>query len=324
MTIKVCKRMLAAVAGVAGIALLAPTAPASARPVSPDLPTAAPTAAVTYDLRKAARHTGESEANRLEEPWKSAIFDCLADGAGPVPISAGGSISELDSPVNARITRLHVGENGLLRVTGEDEGQRSGIRWRTQGRATCAVPQSNRLPDGLEYRTVQTGLDSSLTKVATATCSAGKRVLGLGAAVAPVGTGRLVLTRMNPAANLRSVSVVATEDDSGYDGNWAVTAQAICVDEDYRPILVESSKDNTTQVEANCPATHPYAWGAGFSLSSNEARNNKMHLTGVSVREGFPDQTPPLMGRVTIRARPSLTEVPPSRYTVSAKAICVA
>jgi hypothetical protein len=72
---------------------------------------------------------------------------------------------------------------------------------------------------------VATTPQNSSTKDADAECPAGKRVIGSGASISPVGNGHL--SAIIPSADGTSVKAVAF-DNADEPLNWSVTARAIC------------------------------------------------------------------------------------------------
>jgi hypothetical protein len=99
--------------------------------------------------------------------------------------------------------------------------------WSATAIALCAAP----LP-GLE-RVVSTSVNNSSNKSATATCPAGKKVIGLGGEIGGA-TGEVVIDDYTPNDILTSVTVTGNEAvdiDGPYAGNWTVTAYAICATE---------------------------------------------------------------------------------------------
>jgi hypothetical protein len=93
--------------------------------------------------------------------------------------------------------------------------------WSLKAVAICATP-----PAGLE-RVSATSASDSLDKSVTATCPAGKRLLGTGGELAG-GGGQVALNDLIPPSGLGSVTVRALEDGDGTTANWSVTAHAIC------------------------------------------------------------------------------------------------
>ena len=94
--------------------------------------------------------------------------------------------------------------------------------------AHCAPVGS--LP-GLEYRRTGSAFDSGATHGATAACSPGKRLIGVGGLIDSNGPGqdKLVLTAVRPSTDLARVAVTGAEDEGGYAGGWRATAVGVCV-----------------------------------------------------------------------------------------------
>jgi hypothetical protein len=94
--------------------------------------------------------------------------------------------------------------------------------WAVIASAICATP-----PPGLERVAATSALNSSSTKSATATCPAGKRVLGTGADINTLNR-QVTLDDLRPNAALTAVTANALEDETGNSANWSVTAYAVC------------------------------------------------------------------------------------------------
>lgn len=99
--------------------------------------------------------------------------------------------------------------------------------WSATAIALCANP----LP-GLE-RVSATSASNSSNKSVTATCSAGKKLVGLGGEISG-GSGEVVIDDYTPSEFLTSATVTGNEAvdlDGAYPSNWTVTAYAICATE---------------------------------------------------------------------------------------------
>jgi hypothetical protein len=101
-----------------------------------------------------------------------------------------------------------------------DEDGFSG-EWGLTAYAICATA-----PTGLEQVTATSDPDSDPASV-TATCPAGKNLLGAGAQIEN-GVGQVVLDDVRPNALLTSVTVTALEDETGTTSTWFPVAHAIC------------------------------------------------------------------------------------------------
>ena len=148
--------------------------------------------------------------------------------------------------------------------------------WSVVVTASCAPVGS--LP-GLEYRRVDSAYDSATTHGATAACTPGRKLIGLGGLVdsAGVGQDRLVLTAVRPSTDLTSVRVTGSEDEGGYAGSWRVSAVAVCVS----PVVGQVLATGTSAVDsvgskhsvAVCPAgTRIHA--GGFDVGSGAGQVN--------------------------------------------------
>jgi hypothetical protein len=80
---------------------------------------------------------------------------------------------------------------------------------------------------GYERVTAVSVTDSFAVKAATATCPAGKQVVGTGAFISG-GFGHVVLDQVVPNSQLTSVTARGYEDEDGTPANWSVRAYAVC------------------------------------------------------------------------------------------------
>jgi hypothetical protein len=94
--------------------------------------------------------------------------------------------------------------------------------WRVHAYGICGTA-----PAGLEYISFRTGGNSSGYKIATANCSAGKKLISVGARTT-LGGGNLVIDDLRPNAALTSATVTGYEDEDGYGGNWSLWAYGVC------------------------------------------------------------------------------------------------
>ena len=95
--------------------------------------------------------------------------------------------------------------------------------------AVLASP-ADALP-GLQRPAKTTVSDSSTSKSVAAKCPAGQNVIGGGGTVIG-GRGQVVLERLQPVqtATEGHFLVAASEDETGYSGDWRLTAFAVCSD----------------------------------------------------------------------------------------------
>ncbi|MEV4417987.1 hypothetical protein [Catellatospora sp. NPDC049609] len=93
--------------------------------------------------------------------------------------------------------------------------------WQVQAKAICADQ-----PAGYERLLDDSSYDSAATKSVSVTCTAGRKVHGVGAEIVG-GEGQVRLTAAH-ANSTTQVTVSASEDDTGTTGNWKVRAFAVC------------------------------------------------------------------------------------------------
>ena len=124
---------------------------------------------------------------------------------------------------------------------------------------------------------------NSINKSITATCPAGKRLLGNGAAITGAA-GQVLLDGQLPNATPTAVTVNALEDETGAAVNWSVSAYAICstVIAGLQRVAFAgtSNSDASRLVSAHCPAGKSVI-GLGGTINS---ANGQVVLDAV-----FPD-----------------------------------
>jgi len=138
-----------------------------------------------------------------------------------------------------------------LTVTGFEDGLGTASNWYLEAIANCADPL-----DGLERVVATSVSNSSFTKSVTATCPAGKLVVGTGGEITG-GLGRVVIDEIRPSSTLNSVLVTGYEDVNGTGINWTVTAYAICATAPaglQRISGTSVTDSNSKWVQAACPS----------------------------------------------------------------------
>ncbi|WFE54478.1 hypothetical protein [Micromonospora sp. WMMD1155] len=93
--------------------------------------------------------------------------------------------------------------------------------------------------------------DGSVTKVVTATCPGARSVFAAGARIVN-GNGGVVLTAMEPDAELTTVTVTATAR-TGHAGAWSVVAYATCDSSTSPPVRATATVGSASTVEVSCP-----------------------------------------------------------------------
>jgi hypothetical protein len=119
-----------------------------------------------------------------------------------------------------------------------------------------------------------TPFDSNSPKTVTASCPAGKRVIGGGGRIN--GAQHVVLTRLQPVHDSTGATpdryvVAASEDQIGFAGTWALQAYAICADPlpglQIVSAISAAGSEPFQGVSASCPAGK-LAVGAGGRINS--------------------------------------------------------
>lgn len=161
----------------------------------------------------------------------------------------------------------------------------TGGNWRIVGTAVCAPAAS--LP-GLEYQNANSAFNSAATNGATATCSAGKRLIGLGAEAwysSLSDRSQVVLTGFRPDAAGTAVTATGFEDETGFSGNWRVHATAVCVSPvpGQQPVaqIVGYNSDPVKVAAPQCPTgTRVHSLGFDLSATAGQAHVHQLFIGG--------------------------------------------
>ncbi|MFC4114348.1 hypothetical protein [Nonomuraea zeae] len=148
--------------------------------------------------------------------------------------------------------------------------------------AAAAIPGRQRVTDTSPYNS------SGNPKVATASCPSGKKVIGMGGYVTD-GNGEVVLNELLPDSTSSKVRATAWADESGYGGNWSVTAIAMCADPlpGLQRVSAQSSVDSTDkEVVVTCPSGKK-ALGIGARLAGAEGQVFLDHLEPFAGTSGY-------------------------------------
>ena len=149
---------------------------------------------------------------------KSTVAGCPL---GKTVIGAGGTISVGGGQVV--IDDMFPSAPGSVMATAYEDDNGTAVNWLVRAFAICAFA-----PPGYEAVPPAVSASNSIgPKSATATCPAGKNLIGTGARI-DGGLGQVVLDDVTPSPSLKSVTVTGMEDDDGTAANWSVRAYAIC------------------------------------------------------------------------------------------------
>jgi hypothetical protein len=238
----------------AGLAALLPAGPAAAEP----------------DLTLV---TGQSVTDSADS--KEAAAACPANTR---VLGGGGYIQGGGRSVH--LTRLQASGGSDTFYAGATERAAYANNWRVFAYAICGAA-----PAGLEYISyTEANDDGDDSTSATATCSAGKKLLSTGARILN-GDGQVLLDDLVPSAALTSVNVKAFEDESGYAGDWTLAAYGVCAN----PVagLQRVSDDGTVgasedeAVGVPCPAgKKAYGMGASIVGGYGEAHFGGLYPSG--------------------------------------------
>jgi hypothetical protein len=137
-------------------------------------------------------------------------------------LGAGASVSE---PHQVTIDGMRP-DPTLAFVTASAREDRTGFSgtWSVTAYAICAPP-----PAGLQLVQRAGPLGSNEVADVSAGCPAGRHVIGTGAEIVN-GSGRVGFDDVLANFELTRTTVLATEDEAGFDGDWRPVAYSICMD----------------------------------------------------------------------------------------------
>lgn len=183
-------------AGLAGTALLSP--PAQAAP------------GLTGKI------AGYSSSALSDAPTKTVKHYCPPSKV----VIGGGAIVE--GPTHIRLTLLRPVQAGnYYEASARNPWGRA--QWKLLTYAVCADP-----PPGLQYVAANSGQAAGVVRTATATCLAGKRVIGLGARAAAEPNRNVSLVHMAPTAGGTATVAESVAAQGGEPDDWTATAYAVC------------------------------------------------------------------------------------------------
>jgi hypothetical protein len=259
-----------------------------------------------------------SAARPFNSSDKSVIAQCPGVkrvlGAGGQIIGGGGEVVLDDIRLDPSL--------GEVNVVALEDGSGTTANWNLTAYAICAIPGP--AIAGLERVLGGSATNSFFFKTATATCPAGKQVVGA-AGDTNGGMGQVVMEYLAPNPGLeRSVTVAGEEDENGFAGDWSLTAYAICA-ASWQRVSASSPTDSANKdVSARCPAGKQVT-GAGGDITGGFGQvvldrivpfPNSTPLSGVFV-QGAEDETG-TTNNWSVGAYAICTRPPPGLQPVSA------
>jgi hypothetical protein len=250
----------------------------------------------------------------LERVTKFSVSDSATNKSVTVDCPAGkqliGTGADIGGSGFQRVVLDDIRVNSLLTrvtVTGFETEAGTTANWELKATAVCATP----LP-GLQMVQATSVSDSNNTKGATASCPAGKQLVGTGGEITG-GLGQVVIDDVRPNSLLSRVTVTGFEDANGTANNWRVDAYAICANPlPGLQLATQSSASDTSgkRILANCPSGTKLLDAAG-------------EITGGLGRVGMIEMAPanPLTEGNTVAAIQMDGGAPPS-WSLNAYAIC--
>ncbi len=155
------------------------------------------------------------------EPEKTVTVACPP---GTRVLGAGGNTGPGDFVLGVILAGIRPNPQ-LTKVTAlaREAEQGKGDSWTVTARAVCGSP-----PPGLELVKATSPLGSDEFGQTSASCPAGKHLIGTGGEVVG-GGGEVFLDDLRADTALTRTTVTGFEDQTGFDPNWRVAAYAICI-----------------------------------------------------------------------------------------------
>jgi hypothetical protein len=210
--------------------------------------------------------------------------------AGKVVVGGGGYITGGVGQVGIERSAPTSSGRGYS-LTAHEDGSGYAANWSVTAIAFCAPALI-----GLTYVTATTAPSSVASRTVSAFCSTGRSAVGTGAFVTD-GAGEVIIDGVQPAADLRSVTASAYEDDNGYAGEWSLTAVAVCAVAPAGLQRVVATSTSTSANPRSATATCPVgktAQGAGieFTGALGQVRPDDVNATANSVTAtGYEDDS---------------------------------
>jgi hypothetical protein len=163
-------------------------------------------------------------------------------------LGAGGEITNGSGQVVLDELRPRADLTGVL-ITGLEDGNGYAGNWSVTAYAVCATP-----PAGLQ-RAAATSASDTNDKSVQANCPGGKRPLGTGGEVnSGGGQVSMDLSPFTVVDDVVGANARAFEDDTGFTGNWSVTAYAICAAVSTRFVATTASDSTDKSASQLCPS----------------------------------------------------------------------
>ena len=213
---------------------------------------------------------------------KSATATCPT---GKRLLGTGGEIAGAAGAAALAIIRPNPGLTGVV-VRGLEDGDGTTAKWSVKAYAICANPVA-----GLQRVTAASPAGSE-NNVASANCSAGKQVTGVGGEISASAAGQVVMNQIIPGPTYAWVN--GAEDDNGTASTWSVSAYAICAAVSQRVAATTTiDSSDPKSVSAQCPAgMRVTGVGGDVTGAVGEAQLDALIPRGTSVGAGaFEDDT---------------------------------
>ena len=243
------------------------------------LPASSPAANAVYGSEQPTGGSVELVAGGVR------LTETCAEGRAVVGLSGRIGLTSGDvSPFGQVVIDDLFPDPDLSRATGLAISDADGVPavvddWDFSFGATCVEP-----PAGLQHVAATSVLDSN-TKTVSARCPLGKQVLATGAQIHG-GAGHVLLDDVQPAADLRSVTVTGTEIAPGADRLWALSAHATCVDPLPGLQRTAAATSFDSQAGKNISASCPDGLGSfsgGTAINGGAGHVKPVELIGNSV-----------------------------------------
>jgi hypothetical protein len=227
-------------------------------------------------------------------PTKTATVHCPA---GTRVTGGGGRVDGVPGHVVlTRMRPVHTNNLDRFEVSAAEDETGTPLAWAVTAIGVCASPV-----DGMEIVSVTRAGDDSLYNYALVTCPTGKLPIGGGGQITG-GKGQVHLGYMRDPFSASTLAQ-GLEDANSFDGDWTVTADAVCVPVpppgSVRTVIADSDVNSTNpkEVTATCPAGMSITGGAGISFGNGDRNAVLQSVAPAALPGGLPGR------EVTVVAR---------------------
>jgi hypothetical protein len=260
-------------------------------------------AAVAAPAPAAAALPGAAVRSQQSRPFSSEPTRAVAAYCpeGTRVTGGGGRVDgNPDHVVLTRMRPVHTNNLDRFEVAAAEDETGTSLQWTVTAIALCASPV-----DGMEIVSETRPGNDTLTSFALITCPTGKLPIGGGGQITG-GKGQVHLGYMRDQYS-HSTLARGMEDTTGFDGDWTVTAYAVCVPfpppgsvrtvAEHSEVDSQNPQDVPAEATAACPAGMTVTGAYGISFGDGDRNAVVQSVAPAALPGGLPG------GEATVVAR---------------------